>query len=70
MPTMSPRKTSRSPPTSAMTSVTAITAALVSNLSALALRISVTLGNSSAGRTATTSASALACTKQGKPSQV
>ena len=68
--TMSPRKTSRCPTTSATTSVTAVPLAFVSSLSALALRSSVTLGNSSAGRTATVSASDLACTRQGKPSQV
>src|SRR3954453_11656351 len=68
--TMSPRKTSRCPATLATTSVTAVPLALVSSLIALALRSSVTLGNSSAGRTAMVSASDLACTRHGKPSQV
>src|SRR5207237_1997149 len=68
--TISPRKTSGAPATSATTCVTAVPAALVSSFTALALRSSMTLANLRAGRTATTSASDLACTRHGKPSQV
>ena len=67
---MSASKRSGAPFTSASTPVTAVPAAFVSSFSARALRSSVTLGRSSAGRTAITSASDLACTRQGKPSQV
>ncbi len=67
---MSASKRCGAPFTSASTPVTAVPAALVSSFVARALRSSVTFGCSSAGRTAITSASDLACTRQGKPSQV
>src|SRR5207245_9762132 len=54
--TISPRKTSGAPATSATTCVTAVPAAFVSSFTALALRSSVTLANSRAGRTTTHSA--------------
>ena len=51
------------------TPVIAVPAGLVSSLTASAPVSSVTLGCSSAGRTEMTSASDLACTTHGKPSQ-
>ena len=52
-----------------MTSVTAVPVELVTSRFARALVSNVTLGKVSAGRTPITSASALAWTRQGNPSQ-
>ncbi len=68
--TMSALKVSRAPSRSTTTSVTAVPAGLVRSATASAFVSSVTFGCSSAGRTASTSASDLACTRHGKPSQV
>ncbi len=67
---MSPLNVSRAPSRSTTTPVTAVPFAFVSSRTASAFVTSVTLGCSSAGRTASTSASDFACTRQGKPSQV
>ena len=61
---------SRAPSRSTTTSVTALPAGFVRSATASALVSRVTFGCSSAGRTASTSASDLACTRHGKPSQV
>ena len=61
---------SRSPSRSTTTPVTAVPAAFVSSRTASAFVHSVTFACSSAGRTASTSASDFACTRHGKPSQV
>ena len=58
-----------SPSCSATTWVTAVPAALVSSFTTRALRTRVTLACSRAGRTPATSASDLACSGHGKPSQ-
>ena len=58
------------PPCSTTTPVTAVPAAFVSSRTASASVSSVTFGCSSAGRTPITSASDLACTRHGKPSQL
>ena len=67
---MSPAYVSRTPSRSTTTPVTAVPRALVSSRTASEFVSSVTLGCSSAGRTASTSASDFACTRQGNPSQV
>ena len=67
--TMSPAYRSVSPSRSTTTSVTAVPAGLVSSFTARAFRSSVTLACSRAGRTPITSASDLACSGHGKPSQ-
>jgi hypothetical protein len=67
---MSAANVSRSPPWSTTTPVTARPSAPVSSRTASAPVISVTLPCSSAGRTASTSVSDLACTRHGKPSHV
>ena len=67
--TTSPAYLSVSPSRSTTTSVTAVPASFVSSLTAFAFLSRVTFGCSSAGLTAMTSASDLACTRQGKPSQ-
>ena len=67
---MSAEYVSRAPSRSTATSVTAVPAGFVCSATASAFVSSVTLAYSSAGRTASTSASDLACTRQGKPSQV
>jgi hypothetical protein len=67
--TTSPANLSVAPSRSTTTSVTAVPDSLVSSLTAFAFLSSVTLGCSRAGLTASTSASDLACTRQGKPSQ-
>ena len=66
---MSAAYRSVSPSRSTTTSVTAVPAGLVSSLTACAFRSSVTLSCLRAGRTPSTSASDLACSGQGKPSQ-
>ena len=66
---MSASYRSVSPSRSTTTSVTAVPAGLVSSLTARAFRSSVTLSCSRAGRTPSTSASDLACSGHGKPSQ-
>ena len=58
------------PSRSTATSVTAVPVGLVWSATARAFLSNVTFGCSSAGRTASTSASDLACTRHGKPSQV
>ena len=68
--TMSPVTVSRSPARSTTTPVTAVPAAFVSSRTAMAFVHSSTFACLSAGRTARTSASDLACTRHGKPSQV
>ena len=60
---------SRSPSWSTSTSVTAEPAGSVTSRTAVALVSSVTFGCISAGRTPWTSASDLACSGHGKPSQ-
>ena len=67
--TMSPGYRSVSPSRSATTWVTAVPAGLVSSFTTRAFRIRVTLACSRAGRTPATSASDLACSGHGKPSQ-
>ena len=66
---MPPSNVSSCPLTLATTPVTAVPAALVCSRTASAPVSSVTFGYSIAGRTAITSASDLACTRHGKPSQ-
>jgi hypothetical protein len=68
--TTSPVKVSSPSPWCTTTPVTDLPDAFVSRRSASASVSSVTLGCSSAGRTASTSASDFACTRHGKPSQV
>jgi hypothetical protein len=63
-------KVSWSPSWLATTPVTTVPAGLVSSRTASALVTRVTLGCSRAGRTPSTSASDLAWTRHGKPSQV
>jgi hypothetical protein len=67
---MSALKVAMEPSWSTATSVTAVPVVLVWSATALAFLSRVTLGCSSAGRTASTSASDFAWTRQGKPSQV
>ena len=67
---MSEESVSVSPSRSTTTPVTAPPAASVSSRTALAFVIKVTFGCWSAGRTPSTSASDLACTRQGNPSHV
>ena len=67
--TMSPSYRPVSPSCSATTRVTAVPAGLVSSFTTRAFLISVTLSCSRAGRTPITSASDLACSGHGKPSQ-
>ena len=67
--TMSAAKVWRSPSWSTSTSVTAVPDGLVPSCIAAAFVNSVTFGCCSAGRTPWTSASDLACSGQGKPSQ-
>ena len=67
---MSAEWVSRAPSRSTTTSVTTVPAGLVPSATARAFVISVTFACSSAGRTASTSASDLAWTRHGKPSQV
>ena len=64
-----PGSSRAAPSCSTTTSVTAVPVALVLSRMARALVSSVTLGNFSAGRTPITSASDLAWTRQGNPSQ-
>ena len=68
--TMSAEYSSRRSPCITTTRVTWRPPASVSSFTARAFVSSVTFGCSSAGRTAITSASDFACTRQGKPSQV
>ena len=67
---MSPSNVSVSPPRSTSTPVTAVPASLQCSRTAWAPVSKVTFGCSSAGRTEITSASDLACTTHGKPSQL
>ena len=67
--TISPATRSSAPSRSTTTSVTVVPAASVSSSTAVALVRSVTFGCSSAGRTPSTSASDLAWSRHGKPSQ-
>ena len=67
--TRSPAYRSSTPSRSTTTSVTAVPASFVTSFTTWAFVSSVTLGCSSAGRTPSTSASDLPCTRQGKPSQ-
>ena len=67
---MSPVTVSASPARSTVTPVTAVPSALVSNRTASESIHSSTLGCSIAGRTPSTSASDLAWTMHGKPSQL
>ena len=66
---MSPAYRTVSPSCSATTPVTAVPAGLVSSFTARALRTKVMLACSRAGRTPQVSASALACSGHGNPSQ-
>ena len=68
--TMSPAIRSSPPSRSTTTSVTAVPASFVPSLTTFAFVSSVTFACSSAGRTPSTSASDLAWTRHGKPSQV